>query len=222
MTMAIDTLRSAAHLQRELGDELFSALISSDNTAAVKKFLLGLQPSIPLLTLVGNVKIRLATNFVVGEFFKVNTKKNAPVKISYVGDNFKAWYLLPSVSEEAVPEDGPCRTPGAQHSAVETVLRYQALSRYSFDGPIITELGGEAKGETVLAEIFVLMAKQSNGEEGALLNSGYANIFYVRDVNLVLRAVSVNWNGGGWFVCAGSVKCPYGWLAGCRVFSRDS
>jgi hypothetical protein len=31
----MDTLRSAAHLQRELGDELFAALISSDNTKAV-------------------------------------------------------------------------------------------------------------------------------------------------------------------------------------------
>ncbi|MBI5729092.1 MAG: hypothetical protein HY983_02540 [Candidatus Magasanikbacteria bacterium] len=34
----MDTLRSTAHLQRELGDELFATLISSDNTAAVKQF----------------------------------------------------------------------------------------------------------------------------------------------------------------------------------------
>jgi hypothetical protein len=34
----MDTLRSASHLQRELGDELFAALVSSDNTAKVKEF----------------------------------------------------------------------------------------------------------------------------------------------------------------------------------------
>ncbi|MFA5128775.1 MAG: hypothetical protein WC445_02275 [Patescibacteria group bacterium] len=34
----MDTLRSTAHLQREIGDELFSALVSSDNTEAVREF----------------------------------------------------------------------------------------------------------------------------------------------------------------------------------------
>lgn len=34
--MAIDTLLSAAHLRRELGEELFEALVSSDNTAEVR------------------------------------------------------------------------------------------------------------------------------------------------------------------------------------------
>lgn len=33
----IDTLLSAAHLRRELGEELFEAIVSSDNTAAVRK-----------------------------------------------------------------------------------------------------------------------------------------------------------------------------------------
>ncbi len=34
----MDTLRSTAHLQREIGDELFGALVSSDNTDAVREF----------------------------------------------------------------------------------------------------------------------------------------------------------------------------------------
>lgn len=38
MTMPIDTLLSAAHLRRALGEELFAVLASSDNTAKVKKF----------------------------------------------------------------------------------------------------------------------------------------------------------------------------------------
>lgn len=36
--MTMDTLRSTAHLQREIGDELFAALVNSDNTATVRKF----------------------------------------------------------------------------------------------------------------------------------------------------------------------------------------
>lgn len=36
--MAIDTLRSASHLQGEIGDHLFAALVSSDHTEAVRKF----------------------------------------------------------------------------------------------------------------------------------------------------------------------------------------
>ncbi|MFH1207680.1 MAG: hypothetical protein V1668_03680 [Patescibacteria group bacterium] len=38
----MDTLRSASHLQRELGDNLFNALVSSDNTEAVRQFASGL------------------------------------------------------------------------------------------------------------------------------------------------------------------------------------
>ena len=38
----MDTLHSVAHLQREIGDEAFSTLISSDNTEAVRQFAQGL------------------------------------------------------------------------------------------------------------------------------------------------------------------------------------
>ena len=34
----MDTLRSVVHLQRELGDNLFNVLVSSDNTGAVRHF----------------------------------------------------------------------------------------------------------------------------------------------------------------------------------------
>lgn len=36
--MAIDTLLSAAHLRRALGEQLFAALVSSDHTEAVREF----------------------------------------------------------------------------------------------------------------------------------------------------------------------------------------
>ncbi len=92
----------------------------------------------------------------------------------------------------------------------------------SFDGPIIAELGGEAKAETTLTEIYDLMDRQSEGREGVLLNNGWANIFYVKDLAGVLRAVGVRWDDAGWRVFADSVEDPTEWYAGRQVFSRNS
>jgi len=90
------------------------------------------------------------------------------------------------------------------------------------DAPIIAELGGNEKAETTLTEVFSLMEKQPNGEEGALLNNGWWNILYVKDQNGVLRTVSVCWLVDGWNVYARSVGDPYGWYDGYQVFSRNS
>lgn len=177
-----------------------------------------------LLTLIGTVKVQPTKRFVARDFFKVNTKKTAPVKISYLSNNFKELFLdkgeeRPSASE-AIPGDGPYRTPGVQNNNTEIALRYQTLNQGSVDGPIIVELGGENRSETTLAEVFALMQKQANSEQGALLINGCANIFYVRDASGVLCAVGVHWDGDGWRVGACSVGNPDEWYAGCRVFSR--
>lgn len=144
-----------------------------------------------------------AGKFVVRDHFTVDTGEKAKVKISYLGDNFQDWFL--GKIEE--------------HAGGEITLRGRNLNRSSVDGPIIAELGSEAKAETTLAEVFALMEKQGNREEGALFTNGYANIFYVRDANGVLRAVSLIWLDGGWRVSALSVASPRGWRAGLRVFS---
>jgi len=157
----------------------------------------------------GTVKIPATTGKLVAkEKFVINTKRNAPVKISYLGDNFKAWFLN---------GDGKTEDP-----INEQTLRYHKLRQSSVDGPIITELGGEAKAETTLSEMFSLMEKQKHGEDGVLLNNGYANIFYIKDGAGMLRTVHVGWSGGGWDVSAYSIGDPYGWYDGYQVFSRNS
>jgi hypothetical protein len=165
------------------------------------------KPSI--FELVSTVVVSATTSkFVAKDKFVVNTKRNAPVKISAVWDNFTSWFL----SGEGKTED----------PISEQTLRYHKLRKSSVDGPIITELGGEEKSETTLTEMFSLMEKQKNGEGGVLLNNGYANIFYIRDQNRVLRAVYVRWSDDGWNVNAFSVERPDGWDDGHRVFSRNS
>lgn len=104
----------------------------------------------PLLELLGTVTIPATTGkFVAKDRLKVNTGKNAPVKISWLGENLKAWFL--NKEEELISE---------------TMLRYHELRKPSVDGPIIAELGDEAKVETTLAEMFALMERQRNGKSG--------------------------------------------------------
>ena len=140
--------------------------------------------------------------FVVAKHFKDGTTDGVTC---WVGSNFQSWF-------DAKVED--------PMSAV--TLRGHQLLRSSVDGPIIAELGGEAKVETTMSAIWALLKKQSKGQTGTLLVNGYANIFYVRDAKGVLRAVGVDWNGGGWGVAASPVEGPSTWDGDGRVFSRDS
>ena len=66
------------------------------------------------------------------------------------------------------------------------------------------------------------MSLQGNGENGALLINGYANIFYVRDINSVPRTVGVYWINGGWDVDTYSIDNPNAWHVVNQIFSRNS
>lgn len=157
-----------------------------------------------LLERIGEVTIVATTEtFVAAIKFVINKKSDAKVKISDLGTNFKEWFL------------GKSEVP----TSASTIV-FDLLKKASADTIIITELGGEAKVETMLFQVFALMKKQGQGEEGALLVNGYANIFYVRDVNGVLRTVCVYWGDDGWRCLANPVGDPLGWNADVRVFSR--
>jgi len=158
-----------------------------------------------LLKFLNTVKIPATTEkFVAKDHCVVDTSDSAPVKISYLGNNFEEWF------------SGKIEEPIG-----ETILRCQELRKNSTDDSIINKLGGEARAETTLAEMSALMERQPNGKKGTLLISGYANIFYIRDINGVLRAVDCDWFGDGWYVCAYSVDAPNGWGDGDQVFSRN-
>ncbi|MDP3799885.1 MAG: hypothetical protein Q8Q90_00480 [bacterium] len=171
------------------------------------------QPEESLLRFLGTVTVPATTEpFVARDRFVVNTSSDATVKISGLGSNFEEWFL------------GKIET-----SMQETVLRYQKLTKSSVDVSIIAELGGEAKAEIALAQVFALMQIQKNGEAGALFNNGWANIFYVRDINGTRCTMSVCWYGDGWNMNANanSVESDVesesdGWFSGVRVFSSNS
>lgn len=203
---------SDEHLQKFLGSGLLTDLLECPNPELVDRqaFQQILAPAIPkpkgLLDFIGTVEVSVPIKeFVAKEHFVKDTSKKARVKISYLGDNFTEWFLKK-----------------IEKPIAGTTLRYYKLKKYSVDRLIIAELGGGTKAETTLAEMFSLMEKQANGESGALLTSGYANIFYVCDSAGVLRAVGVRWLGDGWFLSSCSVPYPDRWDEGLQFFSRNS
>ncbi len=144
-------------------------------------------------------------SFVAKEKFQRNSTE---VKFNKILENFRQWFLT---------SDGKIEEPMSPQT-----LRYGKLVHYTSNDLIIKELGGEVKAETALTELWHLLRLQAKGQDGILLTNGYANIFYVRDTEAVLRVLRVNWYGGGWVVDTLSVECSRGWSEGRRVFSRNS
>ena len=144
---------------------LFAAAVKNRVVAPVKQLLERLSAS---------VAVPAVKDFTAKEHFVVDTSKKAKVKISYLGNNLKKNFLPKVESDEVAAEE----------------LAINKLLEYAYDPAIITALGGEAKVEISLGQFFAAFAKQPNGEKGALLTNGYANIGYVRDIEGVLWAVS--------------------------------
>jgi hypothetical protein len=183
------------------GEEMVDALIQGRAKLEVKL--------IQILNWLGTTTTSATTEkFVAKEKFVKDSKE---VKFYGIWDNFTNWFLA---------DDGKIEDPIS-----EQMLRYGNLTTSSVDGLIIEELGGEAKAETTLSELYDLLKKQAKGEAGEagdLLTNGYANIFYIKDTSSVLRAVGVDWFVVGWSVSAFSVENSFDWNAGGRVFSRNS
>ena len=155
-----------------------------------------------LLEFVTPVKITAVKKFVASDHFKAGQTVDGVNYYSSFGDNFNA-HFLPKVEENIQATD----------------LRVHKLLRNSKDLGIRAEIG-EDKEETNLAHLHQCLKRQGNGEEGALLTNGYANIFYVRDTNGNLWAVSAYWYDDGWRLRADSVGYSDDWYAGSQVFSR--
>ncbi len=145
--------------------------------------------------------------FISKDKFVCDTSCKTKYNIGYIGENFTEWFL----SGKGKIED----------PISEQILCYSKLCEASLDYCIIEELGGMENSETTLFEMFFLMEKQKNGEDGLLLNNGYFNIFYIRDQNGCLRSVNVDYlKDRGWFICSSSIKRPDKWGKGVRLFHR--
>ena len=134
---------------------------------------------------------------VIRDFFK----KNSGVKIATLFGDFKSRFF--DKTEKPAPE---------------TTYRKYKLLRISADGPIIAELGGEAKVEGTVAAALALLQRQGSGGAGFLQTNGYANIFYARDKNGALCAIRLGWADEGWVIDAISVQDPLAWNGQHQIF----
>jgi hypothetical protein len=157
-----------------------------------------------LLELVMAVSVPAVERFVAEDHFKVDTGRKAKVKIAALWDNFTAC-LLPKVEEGVLAGE----------------LKVYKLLQSSLDAPIMTELGDLRSFATTLADLWAMLEKQPNGEQGPLLTNSWANIFYIHDKDGKLWAVVAVWDAGsGWNVEAYSVEEPDRWDDGVQVLSR--
>jgi hypothetical protein len=144
--------------------------------------------------------------FAARNWFIVNTEKNSPVNISLLGDAFKAQFL----GKVEPPHRGS--TVRCAKLSLEVTVR---------GTDIVNALGGREKAETTLEELFSLMETQKNGEDGLLITDGYTNVFYIKDMDGILRTVHTSWHNG-WLVSANTLADQNGFASGRRFFFRDS
>lgn len=143
--------------------------------------------------------------FVAKEMF---VKDSTEVKFRGIWDDFHDWFLTEDHISENISEDQN--------------FCYKNFVNNYIDSSIIAKLGSEAKITTTLFGIYNLLKKQANGEDGVLLTNNYANIFYIWDVNDILRVVIIGWDDEGWCVSAYPVDHFFDRLPGKRVFFPDS
>ncbi len=147
-------------------------------------------------------RVTEVTVFAVKKFAALDNFKVGNAGIVWLSDNFKTNFL------GKIEKDVRAAT-----------LVASRLEKSSLDKDIRAELGTD-KEETILAHLFQLLSRQSDGKPGILLTNGYANIFYVRDAKGNFWAVYAGWYspGRGWHVYANPVN-PDKWHGGHLVFS---
>jgi hypothetical protein len=137
--------------------------------------------------------------------------------------------VVPATSTPVVVRDFFTKNSGVKFAAIwsfdktenpipERTYRKYKLMRISPDGPIIAELGGEAKVEASVTAALAILRRQGNGGTGFLQTNGYANIFYVKDINGVLCAIRIGWADDGWVIDAISVQDPLAWNGKHEIF----
>lgn len=162
----------------------------------------------PLLETLGMVTVKTST-LIAKEKFVFNVKNNDLVKILYIGENFKKWFLKGW---------GKIEYPTSHQT-----VHYHELKRSASDNLIIAKLGGKAKVKTTLSEMFYLMENQGHGEYVVLLKNRRANIFYINDQNGVLRVVLLSLGSNDcWQIEAYPIQRSVEWNSGARIFSRST
>jgi hypothetical protein len=158
-------------------------------------------PSLPQNALLQPVETAVVAATALPLAIKDYFNKNPRIKIATIFGEFKSRFF-----------------DKTEKPLAEVTYRKYKLLRISADGPIIAELGGEAKVEGTFTAALALLERQGNGEVGFLQTNGYANIFYSRDKKGALCAIRIGWTEGGWVIDAISVQDPLAWNGKHEIF----
>ncbi len=164
----------------------------------VKRFLAGTVEVIvkSVIELVASMTVKLTERVDPDAFYRTRPGL-------YVWDGFRT--LVVAKAHPIDPAD-----------SVYSIESFQ-LTRDAVDDEIENSLSkSHLFGETLVCAVIAgLIAKQPKGEDGALLNNGYANIFYTGSCVVRVRwdADGRRWRVGAWRRDGG------GWVASDRVFS---
>lgn len=203
--IAIETIPTQK-ITKMLGKKLTSGLLKKKLTAMWKEILSETKTyCLEFLTLVEESIAVVSTTFKTKDFFK---HRSGTPKL-YLQDNFKNWILD--------------NAPETVEFAGETLSNFK-LGKNIYDSEICKELDNPEPFSIaeLLGMLKSLIEKQPNGEEGTLLNNGYANIFYVKLPNGKTVAVDAYWGSGGseWRLRAWRFDVD-DWAEGDVVFSRS-
>lgn len=125
--------------------------------------------------------------------------------------NRKGLYVWSSFSDSIVEKSKPVDA-GSEFKVSSLDLKESANDEEIEDALPKEHIFSETD---VCAIVAALIEKQPNGEEGTLLNNGYANLFYTpsRVVHVFWRAGRGEWRVYDWFLDG------FSWDGGYRVFS---
>lgn len=138
--------------------------------------------------------------FFAKEKFKENTRQTAEVKISFIGHNFARFFLK---------GEGKIENPIRSCS-----MQSHKLNQDSKSAKIVNFLGGRKKSIIGLAELFELLKR------GAVKT--HSTMFYIRDIEGIVRVVTVYWDAKGYDIDARAEDETYTWHHGLRIFIRKS
>jgi len=157
--------------------------------------------SLGLTRFIGAAAIPGTPRFMPAQHFRESLARTAPVKILWIGRNFRR-HFLGKVEDNVGP----------------TEIGVHRLRRPARDQAIIAAIG--ERHETRLAHLWWLLSRQPNGESGPLALGGVPNVFYIRGMNGRLWAVDAVWSGAGWEIGASALDDPRPWGAGRQIMSR--
>ncbi len=143
-------------------------------------------------------------DFVAEDFFILNRSLQRGVRICNMKGRFQRCLL-----EIVEP-------PEPKHS-----IYYRPLNFDNSDQAIIKRLGGAEKASITLFDLSHVMRLHRLGESHLNCDgqSRLGNIFFIRDINGVLRRVEIRWiKNKGWEIFADEICCPDGGRDGFFVF----